>query len=121
MIVRGGANVSPAEVEAVLSHHPLVAAAAVFGVPDDRLGERVAALVVLKARESGTVPEARESGTVPGGAGVDAASLAEFCSGRLARYKIPEIWRRAESLRTNAMGKIIRTGLPDVLRSSPPL
>jgi long-chain acyl-CoA synthetase len=148
MIVRGGANVSPAEVEAVLSQHPLVAAAAVFGVPDDRLGERVAALVVLKARESGTVPEARESGTVlkaresgtvpeahesgtvpdaresgtvPGGAGVDAASLAEFCSGRLARYKIPEIWGRAESLRTNAMGKIIRTGLPDVLRSSPPL
>jgi long-chain acyl-CoA synthetase len=112
MIVRGGANVSPAEVEAVLSQHPLVAAAAVFGVPDDRLGERVAALLVLKARESSTLP---------GGAGVDAASLAEFCSTRLARYKIPEIWGRAESLRTNAMGKIIRTGLPDVLHSSPPL
>jgi long-chain acyl-CoA synthetase len=103
MIVRGGANVSPAEVEAVLTQHPSVAAAVVFGMPDDRLGERVAALVV------------------PTEAGADAASLGEFCSGRLARYKIPEIWGRAESLRTNAMGKIIRTGLPDVLRSSAPL
>jgi acyl-CoA synthetase (AMP-forming)/AMP-acid ligase II len=95
--------VSPAEVEAVLAQHPSVAAAAVFGVPDDRLGERVAALVV------------------PTEVGLEAASLAEFCSGRLARYKIPELWGQAESLRTNAMGKIIRTDLPDVLRSSPPL
>jgi long-chain acyl-CoA synthetase len=103
MIVRGGANVSPAEVEAVLTQHPLVAAAVVFGVPDDRLGERVAALVV------------------PADVGVDAASLAEFCSGHLARYKIPEIWRRSGPLPTNAMGKIIRTGLVDTLRSSAPL
>jgi acyl-CoA synthetase (AMP-forming)/AMP-acid ligase II len=123
MIVRGGANVSPAEVEGVLSQHPLVAVAAVFGVPDDRLGERVAALVVLKARESSTVLKARESSTVLKAreSGVDAASLTAFCSGRLARYKIPEIWGQAESLRTNAMGKIIRPGLLDVLRSSPPL
>jgi long-chain acyl-CoA synthetase len=103
MIVRGGANVSPAEVESVVMQHPSVAAAVVFGLPDDRLGERVAALVV------------------PADAGVDSAALASFCSGRLARYKIPEIWGRPESLPVNAMGKIIRVGLPDVLRSSPPL
>lgn len=103
MIVRGGANVSPAEVESVLMRHPSVAAAVVFGLPDDRLGERVAALVL------------------PADAGVDSAALASFCSGRLARYKIPEIWGRPESLPVNAMGKIIRVGLPDVLRSSPPL
>jgi acyl-CoA synthetase (AMP-forming)/AMP-acid ligase II len=103
MIVRGGANVSPAEVESVLMQHPSVGAAVVFGLPDDRLGERVAALVL------------------PGDAGVDSAALASFCSGRLARYKIPEVWGRPESLPVNAMGKIIRTGLPDVLRSSPPL
>jgi long-chain acyl-CoA synthetase len=136
MIVRGGANVSPAEVEAVLTQHPLVAAAVVFGVPDDRLGERVAALVVPEARGSGTVPEARGSGTVPeargsgtaaadadthADAGLDAASLAEFCSGHLARYKIPEIWRRSGPLPTNAMGKIIRTGLVDRLGSCAPL
>lgn len=103
MIVRGGANVSPAEVESVLMRHPSVAAAVVFGLPDDRLGERVAALVL------------------PADADVDSAALASFCSGRLARYKIPEIWGRPESLPVNAMGKIIRVGLPDVLRSSPPL
>jgi long-chain acyl-CoA synthetase len=100
MIVRGGANVSPAEVASVLMQHPAVAAAVVFGLPDDRLGERVAALVV------------------PADADVDSAALASFCSGRLARYKIPEIWGRPESLPVNAMGKIIRTGLSDVLRSS---
>ena len=103
MIVRGGANVSPAEVESVLMRHPSVAAAVVFGLPDDRLGERVAALVL------------------PADADVDSAALASFCSRRLARYKIPEIWGRPESLPTNAMGKIIRTDLAERLRSSAPL
>jgi long-chain acyl-CoA synthetase len=100
MIVRGGANVSPSEVEGVLLRHPSVAAAVVFGVPDERLGERVAALVV------------------PADAGLDAAGLGSFCAARLARYKIPELWGRAGSLPTNAMGKIIRTDLAAALRSS---
>jgi acyl-CoA synthetase (AMP-forming)/AMP-acid ligase II len=103
MIVRGGANVSPAEVERVLMQHPSVAAAVVFGVPDDRLGDRVAALVV------------------PAEACPDSASLVSFCSERLARYKIPEIWGRSESLPVNAMGKIIRRDLAAVLHSSAPL
>jgi long-chain acyl-CoA synthetase len=100
MIVRGGANVSPAEVERVLGEHPSVAATVVFGVPDDRLGERVAALVV------------------PSDAGLDSASLAAFCSQRLARYKVPEIWGRAESLPRNTMNKIIRSDLAALLRSA---
>lgn len=104
MIVRGGANVSPAEVESVLLAHPAVSSVVVFGVADDRLGERVAALVVPAA-----------------GAAPDAAALQSFCGGRLARYKIPERWGRAESLPVNAMGKIIRTGLPDRLASAGPL
>lgn len=112
MIVRGGANVSPAEVEGVLTQHPSVAAAVVFGVPDDRLGERVAALVV---------PEAHESGTGSADTGLDSASLGSFCSERLARYKIPEIWGRTASLPRNAMGKIIRTDLAAVLQASAPL
>jgi acyl-CoA synthetase (AMP-forming)/AMP-acid ligase II len=103
MIVRGGANISPAEVEGVLLTHPGVEAAAVFGVPDERLGERVAAVVV------------------PTGAGLDAATLSAFCAGRLARYKIPEIWGRTGALPVNAMGKIIRTGLAAELRASVPL
>jgi long-chain acyl-CoA synthetase len=102
LIVRGGANVYPAEIEAVLSQHPGVAAAVVFGVPDDRLGERVAALVVPAAS-------------------LDAGTLAAFCAGRLARYKIPEVWGVAAELPRNAMNKIIRSGLPALLRSSQPL
>jgi long-chain acyl-CoA synthetase len=73
------------------------------------------------------VPAARGSGTAAADAdthadaGLDAASLAEFCSGHLARYKIPEIWGRSGPLPANAMGKIIRTGLVDRLRSAEPL
>jgi acyl-CoA synthetase (AMP-forming)/AMP-acid ligase II len=103
MIVRGGANVSPAEVESVLLGHPAVSAAAVFGVPDDRLGERVAALIV-------SADEA-----------LDAAALTSFCGRVLARYKIPEVWGRSAPLPTNAMGKIIRTDLPARLTAAKPL
>jgi long-chain acyl-CoA synthetase len=104
MIVRGGANVSPAEIESVLLEHPAVRAAVVFGVPDDRLGERVAALVV-------PVDDA----------GLDAASLTSFCRTRLARYKIPELWGRSTSLPVNAMGKFIRADLAARLSSAAPL
>jgi long-chain acyl-CoA synthetase len=104
MIVRGGANVSPAEIESVLLEHPAVRAAVVFGVPDERLGERIAALVVPT------------DDSVP-----DAASLSSFCGRELARYKIPEVWARSASLPTNAMGKIIRTDLVARLRASTPL
>lgn len=103
MVVRGGANVSPAEVERVLSEHPAVSSAVVFGVADDRLGERVAALIV-PARDD-----------------LEASALVAFCSERLARYKIPEFWGRCESLPTNAMGKIVRTNLDEVLRAAPQL
>ena len=61
MIVRGGANISPAEVESVLLGHPAVAAAVVFGLPDERLGERVAALVV-SAPGSGRAEAGRPAG-----------------------------------------------------------
>lgn len=104
MIVRGGGNVSPAEVERVLTEHPAVRRAVVFGMPDDRLGERVAALVI---------PEA--------GATPAAGDLRAFCGKRLARYKVPEQWGLAAGLPVNAMNKVIRTALPDLLRSAPPL
>lgn len=99
VIVRGGANVYPAEVERVLTGHPLVEAAVVFGVPDERLGERVAALVESAAE-------------------IDPEELREFCSAQLARYKIPELWGHVGSLPRNAMGKVSRTGLTDLLGSS---
>ncbi len=100
VVVRGGANVYPAEVERVLTACPEVAAAAVFGVPDERLGERVAALVE------------------PVGTGVDLTALREVCAGQLARYKVPEVWGTVPALPTNAMGKVIRTGLADLLAAA---
>lgn len=102
MIVRGGANVSPAEVERTLLEHPLLDEVAVFGLPDERLGERVAALVVADDH-------------------LDEAGLLAFCSERLARYKIPQVWARIDHLPRNGMGKIIRPELPRLLSESRPL
>jgi acyl-CoA synthetase (AMP-forming)/AMP-acid ligase II len=84
----------------VLTAAPGVAAAAVFGVADERLGERVAALVE------------------PVGADVDLDRLREICAGQLARYKVPEIWAAVPKLPTNAMGKVIRTGLAELLAAA---
>ncbi len=96
VIVRGGANVYPAEVERVLTRHDRIGAAVVFGLPDERLGARVAALIVA-------------DGDIP------AEELRTYCAGELARYKIPEVWGRVESLPRNAMGKVNRSGLADLL------
>lgn len=100
IIVRGGANVYPAEVERVLRLHPAVTEAAVFGVPDERLGEKVAALVQL-------------------GAEIATGNLEELCRQHLARYKVPEVWSVVDSFPKNAMGKIIRTRLPGLLAQNP--
>jgi acyl-CoA synthetase (AMP-forming)/AMP-acid ligase II len=91
LILRGGANVYPAEVERVLLQFEGVSAASVVGVPDDRLGQRVAAVI-----------EARE------GAILDIAALRSYCTSQLARYKVPELWDIG-SLPRNAMGKVIQT------------
>jgi acyl-CoA synthetase (AMP-forming)/AMP-acid ligase II len=100
IIVRGGANVYPAEVERVIRLHPAVTEAAVFGVPDERLGEKVAALVQL-------------------GTELETSVLEELCRQHLARYKVPETWSVVDSFPTNAMGKIIRTRLPGLLAQNP--
>ncbi len=100
VVVRGGANVYPAEVERVLTACPDVAAAAVFGVPDERLGERVAALVE------------------PVGAELDLDRVRDVCASQLARYKVPEVWATVPHLPTNAMGKVIRTGLDELLAAA---
>lgn len=72
-----------------------------FGVPDERLGEKVAALVQLGADVD-----------------VDLDQLRSLCGLHLARYKIPEAWAVVCELPINAMGKIIRTGLPDLLKDA---
>jgi long-chain acyl-CoA synthetase len=99
VIVRGGANVYPAEVERVIRLHPAVTAVAVFGIPDERLGEKVAALVQL-------------------GRALDLGELSSLCRQQLARYKIPEVWAAVDVLPANAMGKVIRAGLPGLLQQA---
>ncbi len=100
VIVRGGGNVYPAEVERVITSCPGVGAVAVFGVSDERLGERVAALVE------------------PLAAGVDLDQLRQACGQELARFKVPELWATVSKLPTNAMGKVIRTDLPALLAAA---
>jgi long-chain acyl-CoA synthetase len=93
LILRGGANIYPAEVERVILEVAGVRGAAVVGVPDERLGERVAAAVEV------------DEGCILG-----TEALARHCSSQLARYKVPELWR-VGNLPRNAMGKVVRTEL----------
>lgn len=92
LILRGGENVYPAEVEDQLTHHPAVVECIVLGVPDPDLGQAISAVVV--ARE---------------GSGLDVEALREHLDGRLARYKIPTHWRiTTQPLPRNATGKVNR-------------
>ncbi len=99
VIIRGGENISPAEVEAVLEAHPGVRAAVAVGVPDERLGERTAAVVV----------------PVPG-ATPNLEDLTAWCDTRgLARYKWPERLEVVEALPVLPSGKADRSALRDRL------
>jgi fatty-acyl-CoA synthase len=95
VIITGGENVYPQEVEFFLSKHPLVADVAVCGVPDDKWGQTIKALVVRRSPELG------------------ADALERYCleSGELARYKRPRIVEFVDSLPRNILGKIDRTAL----------
>ncbi|TDB91422.1 fatty acid--CoA ligase [Actinomadura sp. KC216] len=94
MIVSGGENIYPAEVENVLAEHPAVLEAAVVGQPDERWGESVLAVVVPRP-----------------GAEPDADEVIAFCRERLAHYKCPREVKVVEALPRNASGKILRREL----------
>ncbi len=97
MVLRGGENVYSSEVETAIYQHPAVSEAAVFGVPDDRLGEDVACAVVLREGHS-----------------LDADGLREYLAPILAKHKIPgHIWFRTEALPQNANGKFLKRELRD--------
>jgi acyl-CoA synthetase (AMP-forming)/AMP-acid ligase II len=89
MVIVGGFNVYPAEVENALLAHPAVGQVAVVGVPDARLGEVCAAFVVPRA-----------------GATVDAGEVVAWCRERMANYKVPRRVTTVASLPTNPNGKV---------------
>jgi long-chain acyl-CoA synthetase len=94
MIIAGGVNIYPAEVEAALRAHPAVLDAAVFGVPHADLGEQVLAICER----------------VPG-QHVDANELAGFIAGRIAKYKLPRAIEFSDELPRNAAGKVLKREL----------
>ena len=102
LVVSGGENVYPAEVEAVLLAHPMVSEAGVSGVPDADLGARVVAWIV----------------THPGAA-ADAAMLEAHCRGRLAGYKLPREFRFVDALPRTSSGKLQRRRLNEPIQARP--
>ena len=94
MIVSGGENVYPREVEEVLYRHPAIAESAVIGVPDEKWGEAVKAVVVLKQGESATADQ-----------------IVDFCKEKLGGYKRPRSVDFIEALPRNPSGKVLKKDL----------
>ncbi|MCX6544857.1 MAG: long-chain fatty acid--CoA ligase [Acidobacteria bacterium] len=102
MLISGGVNIYPAEIEGALLLHPAVKDAAVVGIPDETWGEIGAAIVVPRQ---------------PGGTTGD--ELAAFLEGRLAKYKIPRRWVLVDALPRTPYGKLVKGSLRDLVLASP--
>jgi len=104
LIISGGVNIYPAEVDAVLLEHPAVGDVATIGVPDEAWGEAVKAVVEPAAGVQGT-PEL-------------AVELMEFCRGRLAHFKCPRTVDFTDQLPREDTGKIFKRKLRDQYRAA---
>ena len=106
MLIRGGENVYPREIEEFLFRHPKVQAVQVFGVPDPKYGEEICAWIVLKGGEQATDDEIRD-----------------FCRGQIAHYKIPRYIRFVAEMPMTITGKVqkfaMRDRMIDELKLSP--
>ena len=100
MIITGGENVYPAEVESILYGHPAIVEVAVIGLPDDKWGEAVTAIAVLEE-----------------GASLDLEGLRAFAGESLARYKLPSELRFIDVLPRNPAGKVQKFKLKDEFTS----
>jgi fatty-acyl-CoA synthase len=90
MVIRGGENIYPREIEEYLYTHPAIQDVQVIGVPDTKYGEELMACIILK----------------PGAEPLDAAAVADFCRGKLAHYKIPKYVEVRESFPMTVSGKV---------------
>lgn len=98
MIIRGGENIYPAEIEAFLMRHPKIAEAQIVGIPDEFMGEEVCGIVRMKPGETLTEDELRE-----------------HCKANIARHKVPKFFRFVESFPLTASGKVQKFVLRDQL------
>ncbi len=94
MVITGGINVFPREIEEVLMHHPDIAEAAVVGIPDEKWGEMLKAFITLKR-----------------GGQFDPQALTAYCEQELSRFKVPKQFELIEALPRNAAGKVLKTEL----------
>ncbi|XP_054754251.2 medium-chain acyl-CoA ligase ACSF2, mitochondrial-like isoform X2 [Lytechinus pictus] len=103
LIIRGGSNIYPAEVEHLIHTHPCVQEVQVIGIPDDVMGEEVCAVVMLKPGTENSVEE----------------DIREFCKGKISHYKIPRYVRFVNEFPTTVSGKIqkfkLREHIQDLL------
>jgi fatty-acyl-CoA synthase len=98
MVIRGGENIYPREVEEYLYRHPEIQDVQVFGVPDAKYGEELCAWVISK-----------------GGATLDAESVRAFCQDRIAHYKIPRHIRIVQSFPSTVTGKVQKFAMREVM------
>jgi fatty-acyl-CoA synthase len=103
MIIRGGENIYPRELEEFLFSHPKVVNVQVVGIPDNKYGEQVLAAIQLKTGQTATPEE-----------------FTEFCKGKIARHKIPKYWEFVESYPTTASGKIQKFKMKEIFEKKYP-
>jgi acyl-CoA synthetase (AMP-forming)/AMP-acid ligase II len=96
MIISGGENIYPAEIEDLLMGHPKIAVVGVIGSPDEKWGESIKAIVVARQGES-----------------IDEAEVIQWCHGRIAKFKIPKKVVITEEIPRTPTGKILKRVLRD--------
>ena len=101
VIIRGGENIAPAEIENVLREHPDIADAAVVGVPDGRLGEIIGAALILR-----------------NGAKLQPKAYAKLLTGRVAKFKLPERWMALERFPLTGSGKVQKFKLRELFAAA---
>ena len=97
MIIRGGENIYPREIEEFLYGHPKIRDVQVIGVPDEKFGEEVMAWVILKP-----------------GAGATPEEMGEWCCGRMAHYKVPRYWRFTDAFPMTVTGKVQKFRMKEI-------
>lgn len=103
LIIRGGVNISPEEIETLVVQYPKVAEVAALGFPDERLGERICIFVIPRPGETVTLEE-----------------INEFLRAEdIAKYKYPEVLKLVEALPRNPLGKVVKRDLREMLQKDP--